>query len=178
VRYELRGICFSCINHSPSDSSAQPLQRNIQNDGNLEVQSERGCNINHENLSISRFQPTSKDTIDWQSHSTVVPTSIELAPWLAIGLVVSHAVRPVETSHTGDGFEMALMPAKEPGNPLSPVTITRLSCQKAALSGQAGGIGFTVDMACRIARAAAKVEIGGGISKHLGKGWRQATALL
>jgi hypothetical protein len=49
------------------------------------------------------------------------------------------------------------------------VTITRLSCQKAALSGQTGGIGCTVDMACRIARAA-KVEIGGGISGHLGEG--------
>ena len=72
----------------------------------------------------------------------------------------------------------AKLSMKEPSKPLPPVTITRLSCQKAALSGQAGGIGFTVDMVCRIARAAGKVEIGGGISKHLGEGWRQATALL
>lgn len=66
---------------------------------------------------------------------------------------------------------------KQPRKPLLPVTITRLSGQKAALSGQAGGIRCTVDMACRIARAAAKVEIGGGASKHLGEGWRQATEL-
>lgn len=39
---------------------------------------------------------------------------------------------------------------KEPRNPLPPVTITRLSCQKVALSGQAGGIGSMVDMAGRI----------------------------
>ncbi len=30
------------------------------------------------------------------------------------------------------------------------MTITRLSCQKVALSGQAGGIGFTIDMMSRI----------------------------
>ncbi|MFM7173462.1 MAG: hypothetical protein ACKO4U_10570, partial [Caldilinea sp.] len=71
----------------------------------------------------------------------------------------------------------AKLSMKEPRKPLppalsiaeGPVTITRLSCQKAALSGQTGGIGCTVDMACRIARAA-KVEIGGGISGHLGEG--------
>ncbi len=59
---------------------------------------------------------------------------------------------------------------KEPRKPLPPVTITRLSCQKAVLSGQAGSIEFMVDMARRIAQAAAKVEIGGGASEYLREG--------
>lgn len=54
---------------------------------------------------------------------------------------------------TGQYHSCAIAPnptIKEPRNPLPPVTITRLSCQKVALSGQAGGIGSTVDMAGRI----------------------------
>ena len=61
----------------------------------------------------------------------------------------------------------AKLSMKEPSKPLPPVTITRLSRQKVVLSGQAGDIGFSVDMGCKIARAAGKVEIGGGASGSL-----------